>query len=137
MAENKLTKNPHQTLVLGLAVVIIFSLLLDCKEIDIQMHDTYYVTAPLHLALFFVMPLIIMAMIYWWFSSTKKPLTNWMTMGHIAFSLFSILTLLFILCENQANLTGNPYDVATYCLWAFAVGQILFFVNVGMAFFRK
>jgi len=137
MAENKLSKNPHQTLGLGLVVLIIFSLVLDCKEIDIQMHDTYWVIAPLHLATFFALPLIVMAAIYWWFTKSNKPLINWMTMGHIAFSLFSILTLLFILCENQANLTGNPYDVATYCLWAFAVGQVLFFVNVGMAFFKK
>ena len=65
MAENKLSKNPHQTLGLGLIVLIIFSLLLDCKEIDIQMHDTYFVIAPLHLATFFALPLAIMAAVYW------------------------------------------------------------------------
>lgn len=137
MAENKLTKNPHQTLILGLAVVLIFSLVLDCDTIDIQMGDTSHLITPFQLALVFAIPLTLMAAIYWWFNQSKKPLNNSMTMGHIAFSLFSILTLLFILCENQANLTGNPYEVATYCIWAFAVGQLLFLVNVGMAFFKK
>lgn len=137
MKQNNLSRNPHKTLALGLGVVLVMSLLFDCDAIDIQMNSAYIVTAPFHLAMIFSAPLAIMAAIYWWAIRAKKQLTNWLTMGHIAFSLFSVLTIIFILCEKESNLVGNPYDVVRYCLWAFTVGQVMFFVNLGVAFFKK
>ncbi len=137
MKQNNLSRNPHQTILLGLGVVLLISFLFDCDTIDLQILDTYIVTDPFHLAIIFSAPLAIMAGIYWWIAHKKKQLTNWLTMGHIAFSLFSILTILFILCEKESNLLGNPYDVVGYCMWAFALGQVLFFTNIGVAFFQK
>ena len=116
MKQNNLSRNPHQTLMLGVTVVLIMSCFFECEMIEFQWSETNYFVTPLQLALTFSVPLSIMMAVYWWLTQSKKHLTNWLTMGHIAFSLFSVLTLIFILCENQENLIGNPYDVVRYCL---------------------
>lgn len=133
---NDINNKPHEVLWLGLAVILGFAYIFPCDELDFQFHDTYLVIAPMQIASIFVFSLGLLGGIYALTIRAGKKLTKWMTMFHLAFSLFFTITLIYAGCEMEVlSLDGTPRF-----LWAvliFILAQLIFVINIVYAFLKK
>ena len=130
------------TLVLW-GIIPFFWLLYFCSNywsstIDIQMHDTYFVIATLHLAIAYSIYFSILGMIYYFFR--KFRLIKWMALFHIAITLLQPFAGLFYLNQNlyTYNFHLNAYSLAFFILMmSFLLVQILFVLNILIGVYRN
>ena len=141
MKENNLSRNPHQTLWLGLLVLIIFAWIIPCKGIDIQMHDTYLSMSTVQFAMGISLFLGFLGLSYWALIRIGKQPIKALVMGHIALSLFTVMSFIFLICEygtyQMMRFGKASYEVIDYAVLLFWIGQVLFFVDMVLSFFRK
>ncbi len=133
---NDINNKPHEVLWLGLAVILGFAYIFPCEAIDIQFFNTYLVIPPLQLASFFIFPLIILGGIYALTIRAGKKLIKWMTMFHIAFSLFFTITLIYAACEMEvlSFFKDMKFQLA---ILLFVLAQLTFILNIAYAFLKK
>jgi len=62
------------------------------KTMDIQMHDTYFVIALIHVGILFSIILGVIGLLYW--LMRKKKLINWMTIVHVFTTIASFVSIL-------------------------------------------
>ena len=133
---NEINEKPHLVLGLGLAVIFAFSYLAGCPNIEIQWEQSYLKFSSEELLWRFAALLLADGFIYWTAVSQGKKLTKWMTMFHIAFSLFFVITVIFFGCETELlSFSGNfKLKIAG---GIFLLAQLVFAVNILKAFFVK
>lgn len=133
---NDINNKPHEVLWLGLAVILGFAYIFPCDKLDFQFHDTYIAMTPMQVASIFVFSLGLLGGIYALTVRAGKKLIKWMTMFHIAFSLFFTITLIYAGCEMETlSLYGTPRF--SWAVLAFILAQLIFIINIVYAFLKK
>lgn len=133
---NDINNKPHEVLWLGLAVILGFAYIFPCNQLDFQFHDTYFAMTPMQVASFFVFFLGLLGGIYAFTIRAEKKLTKWMTMFHIAFSLFFTITLIYAGCE-EGTLTPLRSPRLGLAIVVFIIAQLVFIANISYAFLKK
>lgn len=104
---NRILNKPYQSiwgtipLILGLSMIGINS------AIDLQLHDTYFVIASIHIGILFSFILGIIGSIYWLIR--HKKLINWMTLFHVM-STISTFVLIIITGLVYKEAIGGDFD---------------------------
>lgn len=108
------------------------------KEVDIQLHDTYFVLAVWHVGIILGLLLACLGLVYWLLRN--RPLTHWMCIAHSwVTSLGSSILLFAVLIQSVLAKDPQPvFNALTYIfilvpLLLFAV-QILLPINVVRGF---
>jgi len=134
---------PHQLFFGCIPLICLLVLTLPTKEVDIQIHDTYFVFALIHLAVPISIILAGIAVLYWLFR--QKEMIEWMTLFHTFITILPIL-LFFIWSglpnENAVSnyIEGDRIVRSWFYLTSillFFLGQILFVINLLIALFKK
>lgn len=109
-----IANKPHWFLLLLIPVILLLVLTKVGSTVDVQLHDTYLVIAPLHLGLFLSSFICGLSGCYW--LVRKKKLINWITVTHvIATGIgFFIITVLALTPKVQSSLSGVNYFSSDY-----------------------
>ena len=137
---------PHIFLWLSIPFMIIIGYADANENIDINIHDTYYVITNGHLLGFLCLYFAVLGLIYWaMIRSGLKPI-GWMTITHL---ICTIDTLFFIWLisvfdwftysgPEYVHIQGKQVMVMVYCLLLFLLGQVIFVLNLLITLiFRK
>jgi len=129
--------------------VFVISLIKWNYSVDIQMHDTYFVIALLHVGILFVLILAIIGGIYWLVRSKK--LIGFLTISHVTITIFLILVIVVFFAKPEpdpANMTFDPLNsnFGTWKLWnqmiiggmlVWILSQLIFLVNLVISLIRN
>lgn len=105
---NFIKNKPFKFLWWTIPVVFIISLINWKNSVDIQMHDTYFVIAFIHVGIIFVLTLAIMGGIYWLVRSKK--LIGFLTVIHVIITIFFILAILIFFMRPQPEIANTTSD---------------------------
>ena len=89
------------------------------NTIDIQLHDTYFVIASIHIGVLFSIYLGVIGIIYWLIR--KKKLIDWMTVIHVVITISTFALIIITGLIFQKIIEGDFETFRT-------VNQILFIV---------
>jgi heme/copper-type cytochrome/quinol oxidase subunit 1 len=142
---------PRIDLLFVVAGVLLFliAFLVYPSGIDLNVHDTYFVIANLHIAFVLLLLFLLFGFVYFIFQRTNRPLKRVPGLIHYFISTFTIL--LFILSPllvNHAPRRYNPNDpvyenlhiinlIITISAILFLVAQAIFLANILRSIFTK
>jgi len=137
-------EKPYQLFVVAIGIIWLGVILTSAEAIDIQLHDTYFVIAYYHIALFFTIVFGGFSLGYWLFR--KKPLIHWMTIFHTTITIM-LLLIWFFWYGFPTNKNAAHYiegDMILYqpifyliLLLFFLLAQIFFVLNLLITLFKK
>lgn len=111
-------------------------------ELDINVHDTYYVIAYVHLIKLISVLFGIIGLGYWIMQKTNKKLSKWMNLTHIGLTFGGSLIILILaqlyreeIMEYEFN--NNLTLIITLILLIMILGQIIFPINIIYGIIRK
>ena len=120
LARQSLRLTPAMAFIFGLFVLLIEDLMNTVNNgtstLDIQLHDTYFVIAQVHVILFFALLFLTFAAAYFVFPKITGRTMN-AVMGYIHFAL--TLIAVYFLCwpYHHAGLAGMPRRYVEYSNW--------------------
>jgi len=120
VARQSLRLTPAMAFIFGLFVLLVEDLMNSVNNgtstLDIQLHDTYFVIAHIHLILFFALLFLAFAAVYFVFPKITGRTMN-AAMGYIHFAL--TLIPVYFLCwpHHYAGLAGMPRRYMDYSNW--------------------
>lgn len=82
---NSIINRPYKVIWYSVLFLIGLSIIGWKNTIDIQLHDTYFVIASIHIGVLFSIYLGVIGIIYWLIR--KKKLVDWMTVLHVIFTI--------------------------------------------------
>jgi cytochrome c oxidase subunit I len=120
IARQSLRLTPAMAFFFGLFVLLVGDLIntvfVGTSTLDIQLHDTYFVIAHVHLLFLFGMLFLGFAAVYFFFSTVTGKTLN-APMGYIHFA-FTLMAIYFICWPfNYAGLAGMPRRYIDYSGW--------------------
>jgi heme/copper-type cytochrome/quinol oxidase subunit 1 len=131
-------------------IVLVIGFMNAKKNIDVNIHDTYYVASIKTLALLISLYFGLIGLLYFLFNHQNLNLLTFLTKTHIIVSLltFPVIYLLSFLYKNDVS-----YDIFTilnnekfnnkvtysiiFILVIFIISQLLFIANLILALFKK
>ncbi len=134
---------PYQLFWGSIILLWIAVLVVPAEAIDLQIHDTYFVIAYYHWALFFTIILGGMGFLYWIFKG--KGLIRWMTIFHSLVTIIPIISLFIWNGFPKERYFSNYIQVDMMSIfiayWGilllFLLGQIFFIINLLSALFKE
>ena len=80
---NKLIEKPHLIFLLAIPMIMLIGILSEDAVLDINVHDTYYVIAYLHLSILISILFGIFGIVYWIMLKADRKLSKWLNWTHI------------------------------------------------------
>jgi hypothetical protein len=133
LTETKLKLQPHKVLCGAVFLTLAISYVYKDKSIDIQLHDTYFVTDALFIGKLCSFILGVVGSIY--YLVRKRKLVSWMTYLHVFLTIFSIGFVYYNLTlklQNYADLEKTIRD-SLLVIFLGILSQLLFIVNLVMS----
>jgi heme/copper-type cytochrome/quinol oxidase subunit 1 len=96
---------PYRWLWASMPVFLLIVLLSTQRSVDIQMHDTYFVTSLLQLAIVAALLCGLLGGIYW--LARRRQLITSLTVIHVVLSVGALLLFLFLLASNPGVILLN------------------------------
>src|SRR5690606_11861265 len=139
---SRITNKPHLILLLSIPIIMLIGFISGDGVLDINVHDTYYVIAYIHLSTMISIFFGIIGLGYWIMLKANRKLSKWLNLIHIALTFGGIL-LIWILAqlfresimEYEFN---NNLTLAIYLIALIAVfGQIIYPINIIYGLIKK
>jgi len=137
-----LVKQPYSVFGVLILFILISSFLAGKRNLDFQLHDTYFVFSVIHIGLAFCVLLAVPAVIYW--LSRNKRLISWMTGFHvISLIVILILMALYIIKYNQPIVFGDMESYKIYIrIWSILMlclflSNLIFLINIFIAWIAR
>jgi heme/copper-type cytochrome/quinol oxidase subunit 1 len=111
------------------------------NTIDIQLHDTYFVIASIHIGILFSIYLGVIGIIYWLIR--KKQLVDWMTVIHVVitistFALIIITGLIFQkIIEGDFETFRTVNQILFVVILIALLSQLIFIINLTFGLIRN
>ena len=111
------------------------------NTIDIQLHDTYFVIASIHIGILFSIYLGVIGIIYWLIR--KKKLVDWMTLIHVVitistFALIIITGLIFQkIIEGDFETFRTVNQILFVVILIALLSQLIFITNLTFGLIRN
>ena len=132
---NLISQKPHLIFLLSIPIIMLIGILSEDAVLDINVHDTYYIIAYLHLATLISILFGIIGFGYWFVLKANGKLSKWLSLIHITLTFGGIL-LIWILAQlfresiMEYNFNNN-LTLAIYLIALIAIfGQIIFPINI-------
>lgn len=116
---NSIINRPYKAIWYSVLFLIGVSIIGWNNTIDIQLHDTYFVIASIHIGVLFSIYLGVIGIIYWLIR--KKKLFDWMTLIHVVITISTFALIIITGLIFQKVIEGDFETFRT-------VNQILFVV---------
>ncbi|WP_036155256.1 hypothetical protein [Maribacter forsetii] len=139
----KITQVPHFMFWILIPIILLIGLLKPDKTLDINIHDTYFVIALLHLAVLISIIFGILGLGYWVVIKLNRRLVNWLTIIHLIITVLSLCLILlipFFLPESNQGITSLYFDAQVTITLSAVVAvciQSLYLINIITALIRK
>lgn len=130
-----LTNKPHLIFWLSIPLIMLSGFIRSIENLDINIHDTYYVFSLFDLNTLISILFAIIGLGYWIMLKANRKLSKWLNLIHIALTfggilLIWILTQLFresiMEFDFNDNLTLAIYSIALIAVF----GQIIYPINI-------
>lgn len=132
---SRITHKPHLIFLLSIPLIMLSGFVSSIDNLDINIHDTYYVFSLTDLNIVISILFAIIGLGYWIMLKTHRKLSKWLNLTHIALTFGGIL-LIWILSQLYResivefdfnnNLTLAIYSTALISVF----GQIIFPINI-------
>lgn len=139
----KLTQKPHFVLWTLIPVILLIGFLKPDKALDINIHDTYFVIAIMHLALLISIIFGILGFGYWVVIRLNRRLVNWLTVIHLIITVIGfclIILIPYFLPTASQDISSLYFDeqvtITLSALVAVCI-QLLYPINIITALVRK
>jgi heme/copper-type cytochrome/quinol oxidase subunit 1 len=139
---NKLIEKPHLIFILAIPIIILIGILSGDSMLDINVHDTYYVIAYLHLAILISILFGIIGIGYWVMQKTKRKLSKWLNWTHIGLTFGGTLSIWILSKFYRTEITEYEFNnnltlTITLIILLMTVGQIIFPINIIYGLIKK
>lgn len=133
--------HPYRFAWVAAPIVFVLPLLSARSIVDFQLHDTYFVSASVHLGLLLAMVLLLIGLVYWLARSLR--LVSWMTATHL------FLTVLFFLAIGVGIMLSSYFSLGDFRFFArinavisvlvvaVVMSQFLFLLNLFIGLIRR
>ena len=132
---SKIINKPHLIFLFSIPLIMLSGFLSSVKDLDINIHDTYYVFSLFHLNTLISIIFVVIGLGYWIMLKANRRLSKWLNLIHIALTFGGIL-LIWILAQLfresimaydfNSNLTLAIYLIALIAVF----GQIIYPINI-------
>ena len=133
-----ITHQPYKIIWGIIPIIVILSLINLKGTIDIQLHDTYFVIAFIHLSFFLSAILIITGLLYW--LVRRKKLISWMTLAHVLSTILLFLSIIITGFVFEQFLTPNHNllrPLIVLSLLVFIISYSIFIINLTISLSRN
>lgn len=139
---NKLLEKPHLIFSLTIPIIALIGILSGEAVLDINVHDTYYVVAYLHLAILISVLFGIIGMGYWIMQKADRKLSKWLIWTHIGLTFGGILVVWilthFYRTEIMEYEFNNNLTLIIMLIVLFMIfGQLIFPINIIYGLIKK
>lgn len=132
---NKLIEKPHLVFLLAIPIIILIGILSEDAVFDLNIHDTYFVIAHLHLATLIAILFGIIGIGYWFMQKANRKLSKWLNWIHIGLT-FGGTVVVWILTQfyrtelMQYEFNNNLTLIITLIILLMILGQLIFPINI-------
>ena len=140
---NKLIEKPHLIFLLSIPIIILIGILRGDAVLDINVHDTYYIIAYLHLAILISILFGIIGLGYWIMLKAKRKLSKWLTLLHVTLT-FAGLILIYSLLRSSSQSEfpifddqSYPNSLLTFSALLLIFSQSTYVINIIIGIFIK
>lgn len=139
---NKINEKPHLIFLLAIPIITLIGILSGDAMLDINVHDTYYVIAYLHLAILISILFGIIGIGYWIMQKADRKLSKWLNWIHIGLTfggtlMVWILTKFYRTEIMEFEFNNNLTLIITLIILLVIVGQLIFPINIIYGLIKK
>ena len=132
----KIFQNPHYFFWISIPFILLIGLIED--EIVVNVHDTYYVSGSLPLAIILSFGFAVVGFIYWRLIRNGFPPIRWMTITHMISSIdIPIIVWLIMFFDwfdsNSGSMVyrlSNQEFIISFLILLIIIGQLIFILNI-------
>lgn len=139
---DRLIDKPHLIFLIAIPIIMPIGILSGDAVLDINVHDTYYVIAYLHLATLISILFGIIGIGYWIMQKTNRKLSKWLNWTHVGLtfggtSVVWILTKFYRTEIMEYEFNNNLTLIITLIILLMIVGQLIFPINIIYGLIKK
>ncbi|SHG48530.1 cbb3-type cytochrome c oxidase subunit I [Flagellimonas flava] len=144
---NKLIEKPHLIFLLSIPIIMLIGILSGDSVLDINVHDTYFVIAYLHLAILISILFGIIGIGYWIMQKANRKLSKWLNLIHVVLTvggLIAIFGIPYLLFDSTAESAFPVFDqiarqnlILILTIFLILFGQLMYLINLIVGIFRK
>lgn len=143
----KLIQKPYLIFTLVIPIALLIGIIYGKDELDINVHDTYYVISYFHLSIIVSILFGILLLGYWLMDIANRKLFKWINWFHIMITITSIIIIFSI--PYLPNNTYSPYNstilddlkspsmLLLLAILFMVLAQLFFVINIIIGVFRK
>ena len=130
-----LINKPYLIFLIAIPIIMLIGILSGDAILDINVHDTYYVIAYLHLAIMISILFGIIGIGYWIMQKAGRKLSKWLNWTHVGLTFGGIL-IVWILTKfyrteiMEYEFNNNLSLIITLIVLIMIVGQLIFPINI-------
>jgi heme/copper-type cytochrome/quinol oxidase subunit 1 len=139
---NRLIKKPHLIFLFTIPILMIKGVLCDDAQLDINVHDTYFVITHFHLTILISILFGIIGIGYWMMQKMDRKLSRFLNWAHIGLTFGGPL-IIFILAQLYREEIieyefNNNLSLIIYLIFILVIlGQIIFPINIIYGLIKK
>ena len=139
---SRITNKPHLIFWLSIPLIMLSGFVSSIENLDINIHDTYYVFSLTDLNILISVLFAIIGLGYWIMLKANRKLSKWMNLTHITLTFGGIL-LIWILAQlfRESFMEydfNNNLTLAIYLITIIVVfGQIIYPINLVRGLIKK
>lgn len=131
----RLIEKPHLIFLLAIPIIILIGTLSGDAVLDINVHDTYYVIAYLHLAILISILFGIIGIGYWIMLKAGRKLSKLLNWTHIGLTFGGTLVVWILNKFYRAEIMEYKFNdnltlIITLIILLMIVGQLIFPINI-------
>lgn len=132
---SRITNKPHLIFWLSIPLIMLSGFVSSVENLDINIHDTYYVFSLTDLNILISILFAIIGLGYWIMLKANRKLSKWLNLAHIALTFGGIL-LIWILSQlyRESIVEFDFNDNLTLAIYLIVlisvIGQIIFPINI-------
>lgn len=139
---NKLIEKPYLIFLLAIPIIMLIGILRGDSMLDINVYDTYYVIAYLHLAILISILFGIIGIGYWIMLKSDRKLSKWLNCTHIGLTfggtlIVWILTKFYRTEIMEYEFNNNLTLIITLIILLMIIGQLIFPINIIYGLIKK
>mgnify|MGYP001435562515 CR=1 FL=1 len=134
---NFFVNTPHKPVWYSIWILAILSIFGWDSEVDIQLHDSYFIFPAVFIGITFSLFLAVIGLIYW--LMRNKILVNWMTAVHVGSTIlsFALVFGIGIVLDKKTELDLNFLKtmnwILLYLIFLAVLTQLLFGINIAVS----
>ncbi|MBT0607785.1 cbb3-type cytochrome c oxidase subunit I [Aequorivita echinoideorum] len=139
---NKLIEKPHLIFLLTIPIIMLIGILSRDSVLDINVHDTYYIIAYLHLAILISIFFGIIGIGYWIMLKADRKLSKWLNWTHIGLTFGGTLVVWILTKFYRTEIMEYEFNynltlMITLIILLMIVGQLIFPINIIYGLIKK